>query len=282
MEGIQYPEWLTPNIPGLPIHWYGLMYVFVALITYILMHIQLKNNKNVKGDDIYYIFIWGIIGAILGARLAHVIFIEPKLFLTPWRIILPIDFVDGQIVFTGIAGMTFYGGLFGVILAIFLYTRKKKLSFAEVGDMIGAAFPLGYTFGRLGNFFNQEFRGRPAPEWLPWKIHFWDDIGGQKIYDTVARHPSQLYEALLEGVILWLILWFIVKPRKPWNGFIASLYVMGYGAARFVTEFFRIRRDPLEDLFFLTTSQLICVGIIIIGIIMLILTKKQANKNKTV
>jgi phosphatidylglycerol:prolipoprotein diacylglycerol transferase len=280
MEGIKFPEWLTPNIPGLPIHWYGLMYVLVAVTTYILMRIQRKGRKDITVDHIDYIFIWAIIGAILGARLSHVIFLQPSLFLEPWKIISPFDFKDGQLIFTGIMGMSFYGGLVGVIVSVYLYCRRKKISFMVVGDMIAAAFPLGYTFGRLGNFFNQEFPGRPAPEWLPWKMYYWKKIGDSVIYDDVARHPSQIYEALLEGVLLWVVVWFIFKTRKAWDGLLMGVYVIGYGVARFITEFFRIRRDPpLRDIGFpLTGSQLVCIGIIALGIVILVLTKKASKK----
>jgi phosphatidylglycerol---prolipoprotein diacylglyceryl transferase len=286
MLAIYFPKWLTPDIPGLPIpvHWYGLMYVVVAIIGYILLKMQVKEHKSITNDDVYYIFIWSIVGAILGARLAHVIFIQPELFLEPYRIILPIDIVNGKVIYTGIAGMSFYGGIFGVILALWLYTKYKKINFFLVSDMLAAAFPLGYTFGRLGNFFNQEFRGRPAPDWLPWKIYYWDpkNVNGNLVfgrYEDVARHPSQIYEALLQGVILWLVLWFIIKPRKLWYGFLMGSYISGYGIARFITEFFRVRNDPLEGVFFLTTSQLICIGLIIIGLLFIYFTKKISERS---
>jgi phosphatidylglycerol:prolipoprotein diacylglycerol transferase len=286
-SGIYYPEWLKPSIPGLPIHWYGLMYVFVAVTAYILLRLQVKKNPQVKNeitvDDIDFIFIWGIIGAILGARLAHVFFIDPfintpghELILSkPWRIIIPFNLTTGE--FTGIAGMSFYGGIFGVILTVLLYCKRKKISFIKVGDMIAAAFPLGYTFGRLGNFFNQEFKGIPAPEELPWKIYYWRSINTPGVYENVARHPNQIYEALIQGVILWLVLWFIIKPRKLWNGFLMASYIAGYGIARFITEFFRVRNDPLQGITILTTSQWICIGLVILGIVVGVITKNVSD-----
>lgn len=286
MKGIRFPEWLEPNVP-LPepfnfIHWYGVMYILVALTTWLLVRYQLKDNKNVKADDIDYLFIWGIIGALLGARLGHCIFIQPEIWLKPWRVLLPIDFTSNGVVFTGIAGMSFYGGIVGVIIAFLIFARRHKLSFLQLGDMVGAAFPLGYTFGRLGNFINQEFQGRPAPDGLPWKMYYWTDYGnGEKIYDTVAKHPSQIYEALLQGVILWLVLWFIIRPRKPWNGFIIGCYVAGYGIARFITDFFRVRNDPLKGLFPVSTTQFLDIGLVILGVVILIITKKIADKKKT-
>ncbi len=288
-SGFYYPEWLKPSIPGLPIHWYGLMYVFVALTTYILLRLQIKKNPQIKQeitvDDIDFIFIWAIIGAILGARLAHVFFIDPfidtpghKLILSePWKIIVPFDFSNG-ITFTGIAGMSFYGGIFGVILTVLLYCKRKKISFIKVGDMIAAAFPLGYTFGRLGNFFNQEFKGYPASEGVPWKIYYWRHIGTPGVYENVARHPNQIYEALLQGVVLWIVLWFIIKPRKLWNGFLMASFIAGYGIARFITEFFRVRNDPLDGITVLTTSQWICIGLVILGIFVGWITKRISDK----
>ncbi len=278
-SGIYYPTWLKPQVPFIPesfplkIHWYGIMYVLVALTTYILLKVQAKNNKFVTSDNVDFIFIWGVIGAILGARLGHAIFIQPELWLKPWRIILPVDPEQGW-KFTGIAGMTFYGGVFGLLFTIWTYCRVKRVNFYSVGDMLAAAFPLGYTFGRLGNFFNQEFVGRPAPSWLPWKMYF----GMEGQYQAVARHPSQIYEALLQGVILWVVIWFIVKPRKLWDGMLMGVYLSGYGLARLITDFLRIRNDPLSGIFFLSTTQLIDIGLIILGIVVMYVTKAFPNK----
>lgn len=277
-SGIYYPEWITPEVPFIPdnfpikIHWYGIMYVFVAITTYVLLKIQAKNNKFVTTDNVDFVFIWGVIGAILGARLGHAIFIQPELWLKPWKIISPLDPEQGW-AFTGIAGMTFYGGVFGLLFAIWAYCRVKRVNFYVVGDMIAAAFPLGYTFGRLGNFFNQEFVGRPAPSWLPWKMYY--GMSGQ--YEVVARHPSQIYEALLQGVILWVVIWFVVKPRKLWDGMLMGVYLSGYGLARLITDFFRIRNDPLSGVFFLSTTQFIDIGLILLGIAVMFVTKMLPN-----
>ncbi len=276
--GIYYPLWLTPNINFLPgflnkIHWYGLMYVCVAITAYVLIRLQIKGRKDVTRDNVDYIFIWAVVGAILGARLAHAIFIEPRLWTEPWKIILPFDFVDGKPIFTGIAGMSFYGGIFGVILSVWLYCRVKKINFRVVGDFLAAAFPLGYTFGRLGNFFNQEFRGTEAPDWLPWKMFYWDNnYLGDKVYEEAAKHPSQLYEALGQGILLWVVLWFIVKPRKPWDGFMMGAFVGGYGITRFITEFFR-SSSPKVLFETITVSHLVCFGLVIVGVIIMLITR---------
>jgi len=173
----------------------------------------------------------------------------------PLQIILPFSFAGG-IHMTGYQGMSYHGGLAGAVIALVIFMRVKKLSILDWGDMLVAGIPLGYTFGRLGNFINGELYGRITkvpwgmifrdaetfPGSLPWVRDFAAAVGMPVNGPgpvNLPRHPSQLYEAFFEGLVLWLILWFIVRKRKPYNGFVICWYMIGYGAFRFFIEYAR-------------------------------------------
>ena len=257
---IKFPEWLKPEIiPPLPIRWYALMYIIAFTICYLLFKFQIKERKlEVKEDDLFSVFFWGIIGLILGARIfAITVYDTGGQFLeNPIIAFLPISCRGGQCTFTGFQGMSYHGGVIGCALGVFISTKIKKLDILEWTDMIVAGIPLGYTFGRLGNFINGELFGRVTT--LPWGIQFkyaeklpveesWvQEVAkkvGMKIPETgninLPRHPSQLYEAFFEGIFLWLIIWFIFRKRKPFKGFIFSIYIIGYGIIRFIIEYVR-------------------------------------------
>ena len=165
-------------------------------------------------------------------------------------------------------GLSYHGGLVGALFGAVLYCRRKKLNTLEWMDMTAIAAPLGYTFGRIGNFLNQELYGRATS--MPWGMVFptapsysvdkpWVAGMVEELNLTVVngmvnlpRHPSQLYEAFLEGILLWAILWFFVRNRKTVKGFAVGLYVIGYGLARFIVEYFR---EPDSHLGFILTSN---------------------------
>ena len=257
---IQYPSWIHPEIvPWLPIRWYGLMYLVAFVITYLLFTWQLRARKEKPQQDLVLdMFFWGIIGLLVGARaFAVTIYDATGYYLQhPLQIILPFAVVDGKLRLTGIAGMSYHGGLVGAVIALAIFMRVKKLSILDWGDMLVAGIPLGYTFGRLGNFINGELYGRittvpwgmvfPGAEGFPgnqpWVKDFAAAVGlpvnGTGLVN-LPRHPSQLYEAFFEGLVLWLIIWFIVRKRKPYNGFVIAWYMIGYGVFRFFIEYAR-------------------------------------------
>lgn len=254
---LQFPSWISPEIiPGLPFRWYGLMYLVAFGITYLLFMRQIKQQKlDISSDDVLNFFFWGILGLLVGARLFSVIFYDPtgQFAREPWRIIWPFD--NGQ--FVGLQGMSYHGGFVGLLTGFAIYAKIKKIDLLQWGDMIANGAPLGYTFGRLGNFINGELYGRVSP--APWSMVFpsarplptnldWvqetAQQAGMQIPDSallinLPRHPSQLYEAFLEGILLWAILWFLVRPRKTFRGFSIGIYIIGYGLARFIVEYFR-------------------------------------------
>jgi phosphatidylglycerol---prolipoprotein diacylglyceryl transferase len=244
---IQYPPWIHPEIiPGLFFRWYGLMYLVAFVVTYLLLTWQLKQREVKPPQDLVLdMFFWGIIGLIVGGRLFYVVVYDPGYFIAhPLRIILP-----------PYSGMSYHGGVLGAVIALAIFMRRRKLSILEWGDMLVAGIPLGYTFGRLGNFINGELYGRITkvpwamvfpnaegfPSNQPWVRDFAAAVGmpvnGPLV--NLPRHPSQLYEAFFEGFVLWLILWFIVRKRKPYNGFVIAWYMIGYGVFRFFIEYAR-------------------------------------------
>ena len=239
------------------IYWYGLMYVFALLIAlYIAKWIIKKDKLNITEDEMDSFFIYIEIGAILGARLGYILFYDPNLnyYIThPWQIFNP--FVDGE--FVGISGMSYHGALIGILISSILFARKYNKSFWFSMDIIAISAPLGYMFGRIGNFLNQELIGRVTD--VPWGIY----VNG------VLRHPSQLYEAFLEGIFIFIILYFY-RTKKRFDGELIIIYTALYGLARFIVEFYR---QPDIQLGFIccnsiTMGQLLSLNMIFIPLIL--------------
>ncbi|MFW5685194.1 MAG: prolipoprotein diacylglyceryl transferase [Spirochaetota bacterium] len=255
---LTFPTWLSAEIiPGLPFRWYGLMYLIAFAISYLLFMVQIRKRElDVDQDTVVNFFFWGIIGLLIGARLFATLFFDPTdIYLRrPWLIFWP--FRDGR--FVGLQGMNYYGGLVGAVVGFVIYARVRKIDILDWGDMLMGGIPLGYTFGRLGNFINAELYGRvtrapwgvlfpnarPFPasrEWVQeWATDLGIEVAGADALVNLPRHPTQLYEAVSEGIILWLVIWFFLRKHKPYNGFIVGFYVIAYGVMRFVIDYFRM------------------------------------------
>jgi phosphatidylglycerol:prolipoprotein diacylglycerol transferase len=309
---IPFPSWLKPEIiPGLPVRWYGLMYVFAFGTAFLVYRRQVKErNFPMTEDELSGMFTWGILSLIVGARLFSTLIYETSniYIRQPWLIFWP--FRNGK--FTGLQGMSYHGGAFAGLLSVVIYAKVKKISFREIGDMYAASIPLGYTFGRLGNFINAELYGRatasplgmifphatPLPIREPWVAEIADKTGtaitGALV--NLPRHPSQLYEMLFEGIVLWAIIWFF-RSRKPFKGFLIGLYFLGYGFFRFIIEYFR---EPDADLgyriefvksalppayahppFSFSTGQILCFLMILFGVVWLIIVSRLPNREVT-
>ena len=256
---IPFPEWIQPQIiPGLPFQWYGMMYLVAFATTYLLVRYQVKQKQlQVEDGVVTDLFFWTILGLLIGGRLVAVlVFDESRYYWRhPLRIFWPFD-ESGR--FTGIQGMNFYGGVLGATLAVLIFARRKKLDILEWGDMLTAAIPLGYTFGRLGNFINGELYGRVTT--APWGVIFphakrlplaetWVretavavglPIDASADLINLPRHPTQLYEGLTEGIIAWAIMWFYFRRRKTFPGFYIGFYIVSYGVFRFIIDYFRM------------------------------------------
>lgn len=242
---------------GLNVHWYGIMYVLALLSAlfmakWIVTRDKLPIEKSVLDDY----FIWIEIGVILGARLGYILFYDPNTsyYLThPWQIFNPFD-EQGE--FVGIRGMSYHGALIGFLLGSYLFARKHRYSFWFLMDIVAIAVPVGYIFGRIGNFLNQELIGRTTE--VSWGIYV----------DGVLRHPSQLYEALLEGVVVAIII-YMIRKRVAFAGGLTLIYGALYGLARFVAEFWRAPDSQLGYIYgeWMTQGQLLSLPMIFISLV---------------
>lgn len=256
------PERMDPvifEIGGFKLQYYGLMYLVAFGVTYALMNYRIKKEKHweLSEDHLQGLLTSMIIGLVIGARLGYVVFYNPEYYLRhPLEIILPISFNDG-FRFTGISGMSYHGGLICTIAAAWWYIRMNNLNFKKMADLCIPCIPIAYTFGRLGNFINGELWGRSTD--MPWGMYF--PTGG-----PVLRHPSQLYEAFGEGIILFAVIWPLRnKVRTP--GAMLPVYLFGYGMVRFIIEYFRQPDEHLGFVLFnLSMGQLLCAAMMLTGV----------------
>lgn len=235
------------------IHWYGLMYVAAFTAAWLLgMYRASRPNSLLKRAEIEDLIFYGALGVVIGARIGYVFFYNFGQFLED-----PIWLFR---VWEG--GMSFHGGMLGVMAFMVYYSRKINKNFFDVLDFVAPLAPLGLMFGRLGNFIGQELWGRETD--APWGMLFPKDPEG------LVRHPSQLYQAALEGVALFVILfWFSRKPRA--RGAVSAVGFICYGSFRFFVEFFREPDSHIGfDLFeWLTRGQLLSLPMIGLGLIIL-------------
>lgn len=251
-----FPEFdpVAISLGPVKVHWYGLMYVLAFLTAYALATYRAKTRDGWTADMVSDLVFYGAIGVILGGRIGYVLFYEFGKFLEN-----PLWLFQ---VWTG--GMSFHGGFLGVMLAMVLFARKYQKTPFQTLDFIAPCVPTGLFFGRIGNFIGGELVGRPVDNLnYPLAMIF-------PHVDNLPRHPSQLYQALGEGILLFILLWwFSAKPRPRMA--VSAIFLMGYGLARFFVEFFR---EPDADQGFIllgwvTKGQLLSFPMIIIGLWML-------------
>ncbi|MFA6224001.1 MAG: prolipoprotein diacylglyceryl transferase [Desulfomonilaceae bacterium] len=245
----------------LEFRWYGLMYLIGFGIAYFVIKKELTRKNGpippeAAGDFLFYL----ILGLLVGARVGYVIFYNLPVYIhQPWEIFA---------IWHG--GMSFHGGLIGMVVFGLIFSIKNNAPFFELADIGALAAPMGLMLGRLGNFINGELYGRPTD--LPWGMVF---PGGGDVH----RHPSQLYEALLEGPILFAILW-VLRTRLRQSGTLLAVFLMAYGVFRFVAEFFR---EPDPQLGFiiegLTMGQLLCLAMMASGICLFVYLRFVAKQD---
>ncbi|MEM9810563.1 MAG: prolipoprotein diacylglyceryl transferase [Pseudomonadota bacterium] len=271
----------------LPIRWYALAYL--AGITlgwfYLARLIERPELWNGRGsirnpeeapldkgqlDDFVS---WIILGVILGGRLGFIVFYRPELLVQPlgaWpRLLGSIPIPPALAVWEG--GMSFHGGLIGVGLVTYLFARKRNTDALRIGDLLATAAPIGLFFGRLANFINAELYGRATDAWIGMRFpDYWNPETGRWFYsgDEVARHPSQLYEAALEGLVLFIIMRMAITRFRilRFRGAATGLFLAGYGAARFFVEFFREPDSYAATLGFLTRGMLLSLPMVLAGL----------------
>jgi phosphatidylglycerol:prolipoprotein diacylglycerol transferase len=243
------------------VHWYGLMYLAGFMTFLWLGHKRIaklnqpKFNAKLLDDLLFY----GVIGVILGGRLGEVLFYNPGYYFShPAKILA---------VWEG--GMSFHGGFLGVLIAMALFARQQELRWLQLMDFIAPLVPPGLAFGRLGNFINGELWGRPTD--APWGMVFLH-------VDNLPRHPSQLYECALEGIALFILLWWFSQKPRP-VGAVSGLFLVGYGSFRFIAEF---TRNPDDGIFGLMTfgvsmGQWLSLPMVVTGIAMMMWSKRAAQ-----
>lgn len=235
------------------------MYVTAILVVYGLALTRAKKTNQFSRFIVEDYLFWAILGVVVGSRIGYVLFYDFMYFLVhPLRIVLPFDWQNG-FVFTGISGLSFHGGVLGFIFITVWFCKKNRIPFFSFVDFIVPYIPLGYMFGRIGNFLNLELYGRVTQ--VPWGMYF----PTAPTYEL--RHPSQLYEAFFEGLFLFVFL-ITVRRYKRTSGALGWWYLIGYGAVRFCIEFFR-QPDAHIGLMFLDLSmgQWLCVAMILAGFI---------------
>ncbi|SFM64901.1 prolipoprotein diacylglyceryl transferase [Thermodesulforhabdus norvegica] len=259
---IPYPH-IDPDIVRIgPFHirWYGLMYLLGFIAAYFVIPRQEKSRSlGLQGATLQDLLFWVALGLIVGARAGHLVFYQYPYF--DYYLSHPLE-----IIALWHGGMSFHGGLIGSVLAGYIFCRKKGLPFWGVADCVVVAAPIGLGLGRIGNFINGELYGRITE--VPWAMVF--PMGG-----PFPRHPSQLYEAFGEGLILFAILWKMQKKNLA-DGMMVALFLICYGTIRFILEFFR-EPDPQIGfiLGFFSMGQVLCAGMILAGSSVIILLKKR-------
>jgi phosphatidylglycerol---prolipoprotein diacylglyceryl transferase len=234
------------------LRWYGLMYMLSFIIGYFLLKRYAKEKKlPLSTDDLYDLLFFLILGVMIGGRLGYVFFYDFGSYLrSPWDILA---------IWQG--GMSFHGGFVGVILATWFITKRRKWNFWQIADLVCVVVPVGLGLGRIGNFINGELFGRPSK--LPWAMVFPE--GG-----PLPRHPSQLYEALLEGLVLFLVLRWLYK-KNFYPGTVFWGLVAFYGLFRFIVEFVREPDAHIGfDLGPFTRGQLLTFPMLVVGFVMMI------------
>lgn len=239
------------------ISWYGMMYFLGFIFSYLLVRYQVKKKDfGISLGEVEDLYFYLILGLVVGARLGYVLFYDLPAYRSH-----PLEIFA---VWHG--GMSFHGGLIGVLMAILYFCRKKKKSFWKLSDLLVVTAPIGLGLGRIGNFINGELYGRVTQ--VPWGMIF--PRGG-----PLPRHPSQLYESVLEGGLLFLILWR-VKDRKHADGYLSALFLLLYGVFRFGIEFFR---EPDVQLGFVlgpfSMGQVLCAVMIAAGSFLMIYLKRK-------
>jgi len=254
---LTYPE-IDPIIFALgplKVRWYGLMYVIGFLLAWWLARRRAEKSWSViKPEQVDDLLFYGMLGVIIGGRLGYSLFYGFEQLISDPLYLLKIT--EG--------GMSFHGGLVGVMTAMWLYGRKLGVRFWAMLDFVAPITPLGLFFGRVGNFINGELWGKPTD--VPWAFN----IGGKGL------HPSMLYEALLEGLVLFAVLWLFTRRERPYRS-VAGLFLILYGVFRFAVEFVRVPDSHIGYLAldWLTMGQVLTLPMILVGAILVFLAYRR-------
>lgn len=253
---------IAMHLGPLAVRWYGLMYLAAFVLFIVLGRLQLRRLHIARlgwnKTDLEDLLFAGVLGVIAGGRLGYVLFYKPAFYLAH-----PLDILK---VWEG--GMSFHGGFLGVLLAMLWYAHRRGKTFLEVTDFIAPLVPTGLAAGRLGNFINGELWGRVTEGW--WGVVF------PQARDALPRHASQLYQFALEGLALFVLLWWFTRRPRP-VGATSAVFLMGYGTFRFIAEY---AREPDDFLGLLTLNlsmgQWLSLPMVIGGLVMLVVVRRRA------
>lgn len=256
------PDPVALSIGPLSVHWYGLMYL-LAFAQFIVLgrlrvrqpHMAMRGWHRADLDDM---LSYGVLGVVIGGRLGEVLFYQPGYYFAH-----PL-----QILAVWQGGMSFHGGFLGVLCAMALWAHRRRRPWIDVLDFIAPLVPLGYAAGRIGNFINAELPGRLAEPSLPWAM-VWPNV------DMLPRHPSPLYQALVDGVLLFVLVWYYARKARPPMA-VSGLFALGYGGARFFTEYFRTPDYEVAlGNVVISAGQMLSLPMIALGIALLVLAYRR-------
>lgn len=262
------------EIFSIKVHWYGIAYILALLSALWFAQIFRKDSRfsNITQKGLENYFICAELGVILGARLGYVFVYSPQrldYLIHPWQIFNPFD-SNGN--FVGISGMSYHGAIVGFLLASYIYTKIKKQNFLQYLDLMALSIPLAYVFGRIGNFLNHELYGRAIPQ----NDTFWKPFG---IYiDGALRYPSQLIEAFLEGIVVFVIVW-VSKRFMKFDGALIGMYALGYSLMRFVAEFYREPDIQMGYYGAFSMGQILSFVMLLASLFLLFYAKRNALKS---
>ena len=230
------------------IYWYSLSYLFGFIFSYFYVKLILDKDFVNINFKIFEDFLgWAIIGVVVGGRIGYVIFYNLNFYLNN-----PIEILK---IWQG--GMSFHGGLIGVILSIFFFSKLKKINFLNLLNLVSSCAPIGLFLGRLANFVNRELIGRPTNS--DWGVLFFEN--------DVLRHPSQIYEAIFEGLIIFIVILYVIKKKYYTSINVSSLFLIMYGFFRFLIEFYREPDSHLGFIFMnISMGQLLCLPMVLLGL----------------
>jgi phosphatidylglycerol:prolipoprotein diacylglycerol transferase len=256
------PDPIAIAIGPIAIRWYGLMYLLAFALFIGLGRLRVKQPHIAaagwKAEHLDDMLFYGVLGVVIGGRLGEVLFYNPLYYLAH-----PLDIFA---VWKG--GMSFHGGFLGVMAAMAIWGRRNGRRLMDIMDFIAPMVPLGYAAGRIGNFINAELPGRVADASLPWAM-IWPNV------DQLPRHPSPIYQALVDGVLLFIVLWLYARKPRPRLA-VSGVFALGYGCARFFTEYFRI---PDYEVHFagvtISAGQMLSVPMIVLGLALLIIAYRR-------